>query len=112
VIDPVWGVPGVAALEAMSPLGRFVQLGQSAGPEAVVKSGTVRGRYLSVLGYTSFLVPWEEQAAAYRTLADYAAAGQIKVEFEVLPLEAAPDAWKRQAASPHRKLVLSPQAKP
>jgi len=112
VVDPVWGVPGVAALEAMSPLGRFVQLGQSAGPEAVVKSGTVRGRYLSVLGYTSFLVPWEEQAAAYRTLADYAAAGQIKVEFEVLPLEAAPDAWKRQAASPHRKLVLSPQAKP
>ena len=109
VIDPVWGVPGVAALEAMSPHGRFVQLGQSAGPEAVVKSGTVRGRYLSILGYTTFLVPWEEQAAAYRKLADYAVAGQIKVEFEILPLEAAPDAWKQQAASPHRKLVLSPQ---
>ena len=109
VIDPVWGVPGVAALEAMSPLGRFVQLGQSAGPEAVVKSGVVRGRYLSVLGYTSFLVPWEEQAAAYRKLIDYAASGQIKVEFELLPLDAAPDAWKQQASSPHRKLVLSPK---
>jgi NADPH:quinone reductase len=109
VIDPIWGVPGVAALEAMSPMGRFVQLGQSAGPEAVVKSGVVRGRYLSVLGYTSFMVPWEEQAAAYRKLIDYAASGQIKVEFELLPLEAAPDAWKQQAASPHRKLVLSPQ---
>ena len=109
VIDPVWGVPGVAALEAMSPLGRFVQLGQSAGPEAVVKSGVVRGRYLSILGYTSFMVPWEEQAAAYRKLIDYAASGQIKVEFEVLPLEATPDAWKQQAASPHRKLVLSPR---
>ena len=111
VIDPVWGVPGVAALEAMSPHGRFVQLGQSASPEAVVKSGAVRGRYLSILGYTTFLVPWEEQAAAYRKLADHAAAGQIKVEFEILPLEAAPDAWKQQAASPHRKLVLSPQAR-
>jgi NADPH2:quinone reductase len=111
VIDPVWGVPGVAALEAMSPHGRFVQLGQSAGPEAVVKSSIVRGRYLSILGYGSFLVPWEEQAAAYRKLADYAAAGQLKVEFEILPLEAAPEAWKRQATSPHRKLVLSPQAR-
>jgi NADPH2:quinone reductase len=111
VIDPVWGIPGVAALEAMSPLGRFVQLGQSAGPEAVVKSGVVRGRYLSVLGYTSFLVPWEEQAAAYRKLIDYAASGQIKVEFELLPLDAAPDAWKQQASSPHRKLVLSPQTR-
>jgi NADPH:quinone reductase-like Zn-dependent oxidoreductase len=108
VIDPVWGVPGVAALEAMSPNGRFVQLGQSAGAEATVKSGAVRGRYLSILGYTSFLVPWEEQAAAYRTLANYAVGGKIKVEYETLPLEAAPDAWNRQKSSPHRKLVLSP----
>ena len=111
VIDPVWGVPGVAALEAMSPMGRFVQLGQSAGPDAVVKSGILRGRYLSVLGHTNFLVPWEEQAAAYRKLVEYAASGQIKVEFEVLPLEAAPEAWKQQTSSPHRKLVLSPQAR-
>src|SRR5438874_3733500 len=109
VIDPVWGAPGVAALEALSPQGRFVQLGQSAGPEASLKSGTVRGRYLSILGYTSFLVPWEEQAAAYRTLADYAASGKIKVEYEVLPLDAAAEAWKQQASSPHRKLVLSPK---
>src|SRR6266550_6832685 len=111
VIDPVWGVPGVAALEAMSPLGRFVQLGQSAGPEGVVKSGVVRGRYLSILGYTTFVVPWEEQAAAYRKLIDYATTGEIKVEFEILPLDAAPDAWQQQASSPHRKLVLSPQAR-
>jgi NADPH2:quinone reductase len=112
VIDPIWGVPGVAALEAVSPLGRFVQLGQSAGPEAVVKSSIVRGRYLSILGYGSFLVPWEEQAAAYRTLLGYAAAGELKVETEVLPLEAAPEAWTRQATSPHHKLALSPQVRP
>jgi NADPH2:quinone reductase len=111
VIDPVWGAPGVAAMEALSPFGRFVQLGASAGQEAVVKSGVVRGRYLSVLGYNTFVVPWEEQAAAYRTLVDYVVAGQLKVEFEILPLEAAPEAWKQQAASPHRKLVLSPQTR-
>ena len=108
VIDPIWGAPAIAALEAMSPLGRFVQLGQSAGPEATVRSATLRGRYLSILGYTSFLVPWEEQAAAYRRLVDYAIAGKIQVDVEVLPLEAVADAWKRQASSPHRKLVLSP----
>jgi NADPH2:quinone reductase len=112
VIDPLWGAPAVAALEAMSPFGRFVQLGQSASPEAVVKSAIVRGRYLSILGYGSFLVPWEEQALAYRQLIEYAASGQLKVEFEVLPLEAAPDAWKQQASSPHRKLTLSPQVQP
>jgi NADPH2:quinone reductase len=110
VIDPVWGAPGVAALEAMSPFGRFVQLGASASQEAVVKSGVVRGRYLSILGYSNFLVPWEDQAAAYRKLIDFAVSGQLKVEFEVLPLEAAAEAWKLQTSSPHRKLVLSPKA--
>jgi len=111
VIDPVWGVPGVAALEAISPFGRFVQLGQAAGPEAVVKSAIVRGRYLSVLGHSNFVLPWEDLAAAYRALIDYAAAGKLTVEVEVLPLEAAAEVWKRQATSPHRKLALSPQAR-
>jgi NADPH:quinone reductase-like Zn-dependent oxidoreductase len=110
VIDPLWGAPAAAALDAMSPHGRFVQLGQSAGPEATLKSGTLRGRYLSILGFTMYLVPWEEQAVAYRRLVEYAAAGKLKVEVEVLPLDAVADAWKRQANSPHRKLVLSPKA--
>ena len=109
VIDPVWGAPGAAALEALVPHGRLVQLGQSAGAETPVRSAVVRGKALSILGYTSFLVPWEEQEAAYRMLVGYAAAGQIRVECETLPLDAAADVWKRQASSPHRKLVLSPR---
>ena len=112
VIDPLWGVPGVAALEAMSPFGRFVQLGASAGAEAVVKSGVVRGRYLSILGHSNFSLPWEDLAAAYRALIDYAAAGKLAVEVEVMPLEAAAEAWKLQATSPHRKLALSPKMSP
>jgi len=111
VLDPLWGIPGAAAIEALSPRGRFVQVGASAGNEAVIKSGTVRGRFLSILGFTTFLMPWEELAGAYRQLVGYAAAGQLKVDVEVLPLEAAPEAWKRQASSPHRKLVISPQAR-
>jgi NADPH:quinone reductase len=111
VLDPLWGIPGAAAMEALSPHGRFVQVGASAGNEAVIKSGSVRGRDLSILGFTIFLEPWEELAAAYRQLVAYAVAGQIKVDVEVLPLEAAPEAWKQQASSPHRKLVISPQAR-
>lgn len=108
VLDPVWGIPGAAALEALSPHGRFIHVGAAAGNEAVIKS--FRGRALSILGYTNFLMSWEELAAAYRQLVAYAAEGQLKVDFEVLPLEAVPVAWKQQALSPHRKLVISPQA--
>jgi NADPH2:quinone reductase len=109
VIDPLWGAPAAAAIDAMSTHGRFIQVGQAAGPEATLTSRAVRGRYLSILGYNNFSVPWEEQAAAYRRLVDYAASGQLKVEFEVLPLEATPEAWKLQTTSPHRKLVISPK---
>ncbi len=110
VLDPVWGIPGAAALEAMSPHGRFIHVGAAAGNEAVIRS--FRGRALSILGYTNFLMSWKELAAAYRQLVAYAAEGKLKVDFEVLPLEAAPEAWKQQASSPHRKLVLSPQVQP
>lgn len=109
VLDPVWGTPGAVALEALSRYGRSVHMGQAAGPEATLKSNTLRGGFLSILGYSTFLVPWEEQEAAYRALLDHAAAGQIEVDYEILPLEAAPEAWRRQAGSPHRKLVLSPR---
>lgn len=109
VIDPVWGAPAAAALEALVPKGRLVQLGQSAGAETPVWSAVVRGKALSILGYTSFLTPWEEQEAAYRKLVGYAAAAQIRVEHETLPLAGAAEAWRRQAASPHRKLVLTPR---
>jgi NADPH2:quinone reductase len=108
VLDPLWGAPAVAALEALNPRGRLVQVGQSAAAEASLKSATIRGRTLSILGYTSFNMPWEKQADAYRTLVDYAAAGKLTVDYDVLPLDAAPEAWNRQKASPHRKLVISP----
>jgi NADPH:quinone reductase len=109
VLDPLWGAPGAAALEALSPHGRFVQAGQSAGAEASLKSLTIRGRTLSILGFTSFNVPWEKQAAAYRILVGYAAAGKLAVDFELVPLDATPAAWNRQKTSPHTKLVISPQ---
>jgi NADPH:quinone reductase len=109
VLDPLWGPPAVAALEALNPRGRLVQAGQSAGNEATLKSSTVRGRTLSILGYSNFGVPWEKQAAAYRTLVEYAAAGKLTIDYELLPLDETPAAWSRQKASPHTKLVISLQ---
>ena len=40
-----------------------------------------------------------------RELAGHAAAGEIRVEIERLGLDDVPDAWRRQASSPHAKLV-------
>jgi NADPH:quinone reductase-like Zn-dependent oxidoreductase len=108
VLDPLWGEPALAALGALAAFGRLVQLGQSAGAEASVASAVVRGRARRILGHTNFLVPRDVRHAAYRRMLEYAVAGELTVDHEVLPLERATEAWERQAASPHRKLVLVP----
>jgi NADPH2:quinone reductase len=108
VIDPLWGAPALAALRVLRVGGRLVQLGQAAGPEISLPSGAVRGRQLTILGHTNFAVPWEVKARAFQTMASHAAAGRLKVSYETMPLEQAPEAWRRQASSPGRKLIVIP----
>lgn len=109
VIDPLWGPPAVAALEAMGVGGRLVQIGQSAGAEAAVASAPVRGKQLNILGHLNALVPREVRREAYRRMAAHAAAGEIAVDIERIPLRDVGEAWARQqGGAAGRKLVLVP----
>lgn len=108
ILDPLWGAPGAAATQAASPHARFVQLGQSAGPEATLTSSVVRGKMLNILGHTNLAVDWELKAEAYRKLLGHALAGHLTVDYEELKLDETPAAWKRQATSPHRRLLITP----
>jgi NADPH2:quinone reductase len=111
-IDPVWGEPGAAAIKATSFGGRVVQLGQSASKEATLESGWIRSKLLSILGHTNFAAPAEVRNEAYLRMVRHAAAGELTVDFEVMPLERVAEAWELQEASPGRKLVLSPSGVP
>jgi NADPH2:quinone reductase len=108
VIDPLWGAPAAAALDALAMRGRLVQLGQSAGPTATLASASVRFKELSILGYTNFASTREEQARALESMWRHAGAGELVADFEAVPLDGAVDAWRRQAGSPGRKLVITP----
>ena len=108
VVDPVWGEPAVAALEAMNVRGRLVQLGQSAGAEASVPSALIRGKTLDVLGHTNFAIDVAVKRKAYETMAAHAAEGRLAVDVERVPLDDLPDAWERQRSSPGVKLVVVP----
>jgi NADPH:quinone reductase-like Zn-dependent oxidoreductase len=107
-IDPLWGEPAVAAAHAAAPQGRIVQLGQSAGVTAELPSSVVRGKGLSILGLFLGLVPQATKADAFRRMLSLAQEGKLVVEHEVLPLDRVGEAWARQAASPHGKLLLRP----
>jgi NADPH2:quinone reductase len=108
IIDPLWGSAAEAALPAAAYSGRYVQLGQSAGPEATLRSGDIRGKSLAIMGFTLGHVPRDKTQAAYWRLIELASSGELKIERETLPLDWAGEAWRRQQDSPHRKLVLVP----
>jgi NADPH2:quinone reductase len=108
IVDPLWGEPLVAALQAAAPFARVVQIGQSAGPEAVVPSGAVRGKMLEILGYTNLRLSFDVLAPGYRALVEQAVEGRIQIELERVPLDRAVEAWQRQAAGADTKLVVVP----
>jgi NADPH2:quinone reductase len=96
VVDPLWGEPARLATEAAAPNARIVHMGQSAGAEATFPSALVRGKQLSILGYTNFRLTRDERIAAYGDLTAHVAAGRIRVDVETFPLERVADAWRAQ----------------
>jgi NADPH:quinone reductase-like Zn-dependent oxidoreductase len=109
-LDPLWGEALADVLAAANPGARIVQIGQSAGPIAPLASTTIRGKMLSLLGYTNFnrLVPAAERDRAFRTMLEHASAGRLTVDVENVPLSQTGAAWERQRHSPGAKLVIVP----
>jgi NADPH:quinone reductase len=106
IIDPLWGEPLAAALDAAARGARVVNVGQSAGPETTITSANVRGKELEILGYSNFGAPREVVEREYRRLVELAMAGDVRLDVERVPFEEAPEAWKRQAAGGRTKLVI------
>lgn len=108
VLDPVWGIPAEAAARVLSPGGRLVNLGSSAGQLASLSSATLRSGVLSVLGYTNNALSAEQKAAALGEILEHAAAGRIDTDRETLPLAEIGSGWARCGTAPHRRAVMIP----
>ena len=80
IVDPLWGEPGVAAMEASKRFTRHVALGQSAGMHASVSVATVRNKPLTIVGHTNYAIPFEDQQAAYVEMCRHAAAGELTAD--------------------------------
>lgn len=104
VVDPLWGEPLRAAVEAAVAGARIVNIGQSAGPEATLTSAAVRGKQLTIRGYSDFALSLEELREAYTELTGHVAAGRVVVRVETFPLEQVASAWAAQTSG--RKAVV------
>ena len=108
IVDPLWGEPGVAAMEASKRFTRHVALGQSAGMLAQVSVATVRNKPLTIVGHTNYAIPPNDQRAAYERMTAHAAAGELTADVERFPLDDAPAAWERLRSGPRAKFVVVP----
>jgi NADPH2:quinone reductase len=107
VIDPLWGPPLEAAVEAAAPGARLVNIGQSAGAEATLRSADVRGKQLEVYGYSNFAVPRDVLEREYASLVDHVIRGDVQIDVERVPFDEVAEAWQRQAGgSAQAKLVV------
>jgi NADPH2:quinone reductase len=104
VIDPLWGEPARAAVDAAAPGARIVQIGQSAGPEATLTSAAIRLKQLSILGYTDFALTLEERREVYGGLTEQVVAGRIRIDVETFQLDEVSRAWSAQQEG--RKAVV------
>jgi NADPH2:quinone reductase len=107
VVDGLWNGPAERALAAAAPGVRFVQLGQSAGPEATLQSSWVRGKMVNILGFGLHTSPPEVVAAGYRELCEHARDGRVRFQLETYDLDDVAEAWRRQAGgSPGAKIAI------
>ena len=107
VLDPLWGAAGRgrgARDGAVRPAGQPRPVGGRGGD---VRFGPVRGKPVSIFGYTNYTAGEERKAAAYAQLTRHVAAGDIRIELERIGLDDLPGAWRRQGSS-HRKVVVIP----
>jgi len=107
IVDALWGEPLARALAAAATGVRVVQLGHSAGPEATLQSGWVRGKVADILGHSLFSLPRDVAERGYHDLCEHARDGRIAIEVERYGIGEIAEAWARQATgSPGAKIVV------
>jgi NADPH:quinone reductase-like Zn-dependent oxidoreductase len=108
VVDPVFGVASEAASRCLAERGRLVNLGGAADDRATYSSAVLRSRTASVLGYTNNAITAEQRREAITAVLAHAAAGRIRMQYDVFPLAEVEQVWSGIAAGeagPRRVLV-------
>jgi NADPH:quinone reductase-like Zn-dependent oxidoreductase len=113
VIDYVWGSPAEAFLNAITRKEfaaikseiRFVQVGESAGPTISLPAAVLRSTAVTILG-TAGIPPLNVLADALQQVMARAAAGELHVETQRVPLADIENAWTRDPEG--RRWVVIP----
>ena len=109
-LDPLWGEPARAAIDALTRDGVYVSFGQAASPVAELSGIPMRNRRITVVGHSgAWATPQERQAALARAheLAKQSGS-RLTLDTEELALEDIEEGWERLSRSAGRRLVVRP----
>jgi NADPH2:quinone reductase len=109
-LDPLWGEPARAAIDALTRDGVYVSFGQAASPVAELSGIPMRNRRVTLVGHSgAWATPQQRQAALARAheLAGQGG-GRLTLDTEELALDDIEDAWERLSRSAGRRLVIRP----
>jgi len=108
VLDPVHGPAAEAASRCLAEHGRLVNLGGAGGDLATYSSSVLRSRTASILGYTNNALTPDQRRDAITTVLGHAAAGRIRMAYDVHPLADVEAVWSRIAAgqAPSRSVLV------
>jgi NADPH:quinone reductase-like Zn-dependent oxidoreductase len=98
VLDPVFGTASIAATRCLAERGRLVNLGGAASDQATYSSAVLRSRTASVLGYTNNGITPDQRREAITAVLGHAAAGRVRMQYDVCPLAEVEEVWSRVAA--------------
>jgi NADPH:quinone reductase-like Zn-dependent oxidoreductase len=108
LLDGLFGVPLQAALKVCARHGRVVNIGNLAGPTAVLSAGSLRSKQLTLTGFAGLHMSMKAKQTAlgwlWRQLIDAA----IEVDVRTSALRDIAATWSVQQSSPHAKCVVVP----
>jgi NADPH:quinone reductase len=109
-LDPLWGAPGRAAIDALTRDGVYVSFGQAASPVAELSGIPLRNHRVTLVGHSgAWATPQERQAALARAHELAARGGRpLTLDVEEVTLDEIGAAWERLAGSAGRRLVVRP----
>jgi NADPH:quinone reductase len=107
-LDPLWGAPARAAINALTRDGVYVSFGQAASPVAELSGIPLRNRRVTLVGHSgAWATPRERQAALARAHDLAARAGApLTLDTEELALDEIGSGWERLKQSAGRRLVV------
>jgi NADPH:quinone reductase-like Zn-dependent oxidoreductase len=110
VLDPLWGEPARAAIDALTHDGVYVSFGQAASPVAQLSGIPLRNRRVALVGHSgAWATPRERQAALAQAHKLAELGGHpLTLDTEEVVLDDIGAAWEKLSRSAGRRLVVRP----